>query len=132
MGERLKKVRIFLGLTQEQFAGKIGMTHGSLAQIENSKVSISRIPLVAFCKRFNINETWLRTGEGEMFVKTERDIRVDSIIERMCKLELYVQEYLISQAKLVDRHMLSENRKKLRKRSKKTKNGTRFGYSVFY
>lgn len=70
INERIKALRKELGLTQKDFSEKIGIKRNTLSYIEsgNSTVTDSNIKLI--CEKFNINETWLRTGEGE---KERRD-----------------------------------------------------------
>lgn len=70
INERIKALRKELGLTQKDFSERIGIKRNTLSYIEsgNSTVTDSNIKLI--CEKFNINETWLRTGEGE---KERRD-----------------------------------------------------------
>lgn len=64
---RIKEVRKALNLTMEKFGEKVGMKRNSLSQVENGVNSVSNQLRSAVCREFNVNETWLRTGEGEMF-----------------------------------------------------------------
>lgn len=66
MNERIKKVRKALDLTQQEFAEHIGMKRNSIALIENGR-NTSDQTVFAICREFNVNEEWLRTGNGEMF-----------------------------------------------------------------
>jgi DNA-binding XRE family transcriptional regulator len=70
---RLKMARIALGMTQVQFAQKIGIKGGSLSTIElGSPVTEPNILLICsrqLAKGKTVNETWLRTGQGEMFIE---------------------------------------------------------------
>lgn len=66
MNERIRKVRKALDLTQQEFAERIGMKRNSIALIENGR-NTSDQTIFAICREFNVNEQWLRTGEGEMF-----------------------------------------------------------------
>ena len=56
-----------LGLNQSDFGNKIGVKQGTVAGYESG----ARTPLDAvvssICREFDVNEEWLRTGEGEMF-----------------------------------------------------------------
>jgi len=67
IGERLKKVREFLGLTQEEFAQKLDTTQAVISNYERG----ARVPTVDFLNRltktFQLDINWLLTGEGEMF-----------------------------------------------------------------
>ena len=72
LGERIKKVRKALDLTQQEFADRIGMKRNSIAQVEMGR-NTSEQTIFSICREFNVNETWLRTGEGELFLQLSRD-----------------------------------------------------------
>lgn len=67
MKDRLKKLRKELDLTQQAFADKIGMKQNTIAQYEMGRTTPSDAIVFSICREFNVNENWLRTGEGEMF-----------------------------------------------------------------
>lgn len=67
MNERIKKLRKCLNLTQEDFSSKIGLSRNFIAQIELEKKKPSDRTISDICREFRVNETWLRTGEGDMF-----------------------------------------------------------------
>lgn len=68
MNERLKILRKKIGLTQTDFGIKIGLTTSAVSDIERGKVkTITESNIKLICREFNINEHWLRTGEGPMF-----------------------------------------------------------------
>lgn len=70
MNERIKKLRKALDLTQQEFADKIGMKRNTVANYETDRNKPSNSVISLICKAFNVNEEWLRTGEGEMFGPT--------------------------------------------------------------
>lgn len=72
--ERLKYIRKTLNLTQKNFAKEIGMSQSGYSQIEIGDKPISDRLIKSICMAFNVNENWLRTGEGEMFIKVEDSI----------------------------------------------------------
>lgn len=73
MNERVKMVRKALGLTLEKFGMKIGLKRNSLSSIENGINSVTEQSIRLICREYNVNENWLRTGEGEMFIKQDRE-----------------------------------------------------------
>lgn len=86
MKDRIKKIRKELDLTQQGFAEKIGTTANVLTNYETGRRNPSASVINNICKTFDVNETWLRTGEGEMFVQRTRnqvitDFLGDLIIE---------------------------------------------------
>lgn len=67
MKDRIKKMRKELDLTQQAFADKIGMKQNTIAQYEMGRTQPSDAIIFSMCREFGVNETWLRTGKGEMF-----------------------------------------------------------------
>ncbi len=76
---RIKKVRKVLDLTQQEFADRIGSKRNTVATYEMGRSTPSAAVVSLICKEFNVNEIWLRTGEGDMFNKTE-----SSAVDRLC------------------------------------------------
>jgi transcriptional regulator with XRE-family HTH domain len=73
IAERLKLVRKSLKLTQKQLADIIGISQGFYANIEKSRYKIDHEHIIQLSNNFNINPTWLLTGEGEMFLDKNND-----------------------------------------------------------
>lgn len=76
MNDRIKKVRKAKGLTQLEFGKRLGIKQNSVALIESGKRNTSEQVILAICREFDVNENWLRTGEGgdgAMFIKLSRD-----------------------------------------------------------
>ena len=71
--ERVKEVRKALRLTQEKFGERIGVKKNTISQIESGINGITDQLRLAVCREFNVNEDWLRTGEGSMFVEPDKD-----------------------------------------------------------
>lgn len=66
MKDRIKLLRKNLGLTQQNFAIKLGLKRQTIAAYESGKIEPSESTLLLMCKEFNVNEKWLRTGIGAM------------------------------------------------------------------
>lgn len=76
MKERLKELRAYLGLTGEKFGEKIGLKKVVISQMETGKSCITDRTVSLICREFNVNETWLRTGDGDMFEPiSEKELR---------------------------------------------------------
>lgn len=87
MHERIKQIRKALNLTQEEFGKRIGYTRGAVTNIELQKVEPKPLMLDLICREFNVNEQWLRTGEGEMFVQHSRDEEIARFFGEVLKDE---------------------------------------------
>lgn len=70
MNNRIKEIRIALTLNQSDFAKRIGIGQAALSAQEKGIRNITDRTVSQICQEFNVNEDWLRTGEGEMFVQT--------------------------------------------------------------
>lgn len=73
MEERIKELRKALGLTQQEFSGRIGVKRNTIAQYESGRNAPIDAVITLICREFNVSETWLRTGEGEMFQPKSRN-----------------------------------------------------------
>ena len=71
INERLKNVRKELALNQTEFGLKIGVSQTAIGQYENGSRKVTDRVILQLCQAFNINESWLRTGDGDMFVQND-------------------------------------------------------------
>nr|DAY78987.1 MAG TPA: helix-turn-helix domain protein [Caudoviricetes sp.] len=73
MNERIKLLRKALELNQTDFGARIGVKQGTVAAYESG----ARVPLdsviVSICREFGVSESWLRSGDGEMFLQLSRE-----------------------------------------------------------
>lgn len=75
-GSRIRALRKELMLTQNEFGEKIGLTQNTITKYENGLRNPSNQIVLSICREFNVNEIWLRTGEGgdeNMFKKVSKD-----------------------------------------------------------
>lgn len=69
IGERIRHLRKNeLKMTQDDFASKIDISRSNIGNIEIGRIAVTERTIASICREFNVNEEWLRTGEGEMFV----------------------------------------------------------------
>lgn len=80
MKDRLRELRKSLNMTQKEFADKLGIPRNNVAGYETGKRSPSEAAVSLICREFNVNEEWLRTGKGTMFLP-----KSDSPIENLAK-----------------------------------------------
>lgn len=83
MNKRLKSLRKTLGLTQDEFAKRTGVSRPAIANFETGRNNASGLAINAICKEFNVNEHWLRTGEGDMFVKSSRSDEIAAFVDKL-------------------------------------------------
>ena len=80
IGERIKAVRESYGLSGDEFGREIGLGKSSISLIENGKNKPRETTLLLICRKFGVNEGWLRTGEGEMFRATTRAEQIAAFV----------------------------------------------------
>lgn len=71
MEARLKAVRKAVGLTQQEFADRLGIKRGAVANYEIGRNAPIDAVISLICREFGVDEHWLRTGEGEMFAPVD-------------------------------------------------------------
>jgi transcriptional regulator with XRE-family HTH domain len=67
---RLKELRKTLNMNQTDFAASLGMAQTSYSSIETKDARLTDKNITLICLKFNVNETWLRTGQGPMFTRS--------------------------------------------------------------
>lgn len=65
-GERIKEIRKHYDLTLEKFGEKLGVGKTAISNIENGNRNLTEQMTISICREFDVNENWLRRGEGEM------------------------------------------------------------------
>lgn len=83
MNTRLKKLREHLQMTQKQFAESIGISRPNLTNIETGKVQLADRNIKTICSVYNVNEDWLKNGNGEMFNDLSEDEEFDMLVGRL-------------------------------------------------
>lgn len=87
MNERIKEVRKALNLSQDEFAGRLGLTRGAITNIELRKTEPKPLLIELICSTYSINKKWLENGEGEMFIQPTRDEEIASFVASALKGE---------------------------------------------
>lgn len=64
---RIKLLRQTLDMSQSEFAKQIGVSQQTLSTLENNSRPLSERNIISLCSVYGVSESWLRTGEGEMF-----------------------------------------------------------------
>lgn len=72
-GDRVRTIRKECGLNQEDFGKRLGLSGSALSLVEKDKRALTNQVALAICREFSVNENWLRTGEGEPYIKGSED-----------------------------------------------------------
>ena len=85
MRDRIKTIRKNAGMTQQQFAEKLGVSRNTIATYETSvRVPIDAI-IISMCREFGVREEWLRTGKGAMYRETTPDLELSKWFGQILK-----------------------------------------------
>ena len=80
MKERMLMLRKALKMTQQEFADKIGVKRNTIAQYEIGRNDPTDTVVKLICRQYDVNEAWLRTGEGDMFVKRDPEQEIMAFV----------------------------------------------------
>lgn len=87
MNERIKDLRKALGLTLEKFGDALGVTKTAISRLESGERGVTEQMFKSICREFDVNEEWLRTGEGEMFKELSRSEKIAVFLTDVLKDE---------------------------------------------
>ena len=96
MNERIKAVRLALGISQEEFGKRLGVTRGAITNIELNKVEPKPLFVDLICREFNVNEDWLKNGAEPMFLQRSRNEELSAFFGDLLNGEPDFKHRLIS------------------------------------
>lgn len=85
--DRIKQVRQISGLTQSQFAERLGLSRNYISLIEIGDRVPSDRTISDICREFGVNESWLRTGVGEMQVNLDKQKKIAAFLGDLMREE---------------------------------------------
>lgn len=101
MPERIRDLRKAMGLTQQDFADRLGVKRNTVALYETGKSGISDGIIKSICREFGVSEQWLRTGEGEMFVpRTKNQVITDFMADLVMEDDSFKKRIIEALAQL--------------------------------
>lgn len=62
--DRIRRIRKDLKMNQTEFGSTIGVSLAALSKYETGVVIPDKSIRLLICEKFNVNESWLETGEG--------------------------------------------------------------------
>lgn len=87
MHERIKRIRREFDLTQQEFAERLGIKRNTIATYESGRNEPIDAVVSLICREFNVDENWLRTGDGDMFLPTSRRAEIEKLTNRLLSEE---------------------------------------------
>ena len=85
MKDRIKELRKALKLSQTEFGEKCGASRSAVQKWESGENVMSDSVILLVSREFDVSETWLRTGEGEMFAPLSREAEIGRLVGRLLK-----------------------------------------------
>lgn len=73
INSRISAVIRASGLTKTAFGERLNVSQSHVSRLANGETAPSDRTIVDICREFGVSEHWLRTGEGEMFVRLSRE-----------------------------------------------------------
>lgn len=83
MNERIKELRKALGMTQQEIADRLGIKRNTYCQYEIGRNEPIDAVINLICREFHVSEAWLRTGEGEMFLRVSMEDELSEMFGRL-------------------------------------------------
>ena len=80
-GAKLRELRTKLGLTQKDFATRLGVSLPYLNQMENNNRPVSTTVVLALATEFGMDVTELSAGDGERLVSDMREALADPVFQ---------------------------------------------------
>lgn len=87
MNNRIKQLREYLGKNQEKFGEELGLSRNYISLVENGQRNLSEQSFKVLCSLYNVNEDWLRTGEGKMFKSRTKNEEIVAFANSVMLLE---------------------------------------------
>ncbi|WP_283124146.1 helix-turn-helix transcriptional regulator [Angelakisella massiliensis] len=73
LSERINSIILRTGMKKTAFAERLNVSQAFISQLCSGVSQPSDRTIADICREFRVNEHWLRTGEGEMFLSLSRD-----------------------------------------------------------
>ena len=87
MKERIRQLRKQLKFNQTEFGEKVGVKGNTIGNYDLGLRNPSEAVIFSICREFNVNEEWLRTGKGEMFIHRTRTEKITDFAADILKEE---------------------------------------------
>ena len=108
MNDRIALIRKDKRMTRASFGECLGVSGDVINNLERGRVEIKDHMILLICKAFDVNEKWLRTGEGDMYVPEDREkalakMTVDLFMEES---DSFKSRFISMLAKMTDEEWL--------------------------
>ena len=106
--DRLQEVRRTFGITQRQFAKRVGVTSQLVSMMETGKAQLSHLTAKAIESEFGVNHEWLMTGIGEMITKKPNASKAPVVSNELTAILCYYPNIAKALNQFVEKMTLSD------------------------
>lgn len=96
MHERIQAIITAKGMKKTEFAQKLNVSQAYVSQMCSGTKTPSDRTISDICREFNVNENWLRTGEGDMFIQMSRGDEIAAFVGNILRDDSNFQQKFIS------------------------------------
>ena len=87
LNERINYLIKSLGMKKTAFAEKLNVSQAFVSQLCSGVKQPSERTIQDICTKFNVNEEWIRTGKGEIFIRLSRNDEISKFVGELMKEE---------------------------------------------
>jgi transcriptional regulator with XRE-family HTH domain len=91
---RIREIRNALGLSQRKFSSITALSSGYIASVETGHIQVNERLIKLVCSSFNVNESYLRYGESDMFREDVPDDKFKNLISMVKSMPPKYQDFL--------------------------------------
>jgi len=122
VNQRIRELRKKLGLNQRDFSILLSLSSGYIAGIEVNLRKVNDRIIKLIISQFGVNEEWLRSGNGEIFIKKKTDEKAVRILSLYNDLPPHYQDVVLGIIELLRK--ANDTEKKQKKHISASKNNS--------
>ncbi len=96
MNERIRAIIEAKKIKKAEFAKKLNISQPFVSELCSGIKSPSDRTIADICREFDVNEEWLRTGKGEMFIPKSRTDEITAFVGDILRDESDFRQRFIS------------------------------------
>lgn len=95
LGERIKRLRFQLNISQAALAKTAGVNPAAVSRWQHCVNDPSNSAIKLICETYNVDEQWLRTGEGSMIASAQSPSAAEDKLQTMTdNTELFKRTFI--------------------------------------
>jgi len=101
VNRRIKELRKKIGLNQRDFCKALALSEGYISGIEVNLRKVNDRIIKLIIAQFGVNEEWLRSGNGVMFIEEKSDVKAARISSLFDDLPPHYQDVVLGTIELL-------------------------------